>query len=392
MRHAPTLARLSPRIVRGDARERDRRRDHRPLDRVPPSRARPRPGDRLRPSRRRRRSVGGAAGRRPAPVGNARGLPDRRRFVRLLPRPLGAAGDRRRRAPRRMRLPLRRRRGVDARAPSRGRRAPDTSSASRRARSRPTRRRRSCRAWRSTGSSARRTATRTGTSTGRRPWSRLSRRRCVAAAGAFVTEDVVGLTGRRRRLACCRPEAAPTASPTSSSSPPAGRRARCSRRSASTCRSLPCRATSSSAIASGERVLEPLVVAVDRGVAAKQLADGRLLASDLDAEGDPATAQDSWRRRIREQIVPLLPMLEYASLPLVVDGRLRHDARRPADRGRGRRRPVGRRRLQRPRLHDRAERRPPRRRPRRRRDHRRRGATPCAPTASRPPTGDARRT
>jgi len=69
-----------------------------------------------------------------------------------------------------------------------------------------------------------------------------------------------------------------------------------------------------------ERVLEPLVVAVDRGVAAKQLADGRLLASDLHAEGDPANAQDSWRRRIREQIVPLLPMLEYVSLPLVVEG------------------------------------------------------------------------
>ena len=62
------------------------------------------------------------------------------------------------------------------------------------------------------------------------------------------------------------------------------------------------------------------MIAVDRGVAAKQLADGRLLASDLHAEGDPATAQDSWRRRIREQIVPLLPMLEYASLPLVIEG------------------------------------------------------------------------
>src|SRR6478752_3293783 len=51
-----------------------------------------------------------------------------------------------------------------------------------------------------------------------------------------------------------------------------------------------------------ERLLEPLVVAVDRGVAAKQLADGRFLASDLDAAGDPATEQDRWRRRIREQI------------------------------------------------------------------------------------------
>jgi sarcosine oxidase, subunit beta len=69
-----------------------------------------------------------------------------------------------------------------------------------------------------------------------------------------------------------------------------------------------------------ERLLEPLVVALDRGVAAKQLADGRLVASDLHAIGGPAKEQDRWRRRIREQIVPLLPLLEHAALPLVVDG------------------------------------------------------------------------
>jgi sarcosine oxidase subunit beta len=52
-----------------------------------------------------------------------------------------------------------------------------------------------------------------------------------------------------------------------------------------------------------ERLLEPLVVAVDRGIAAKQLADGRVLASDLRAEGDPAsgrfepTASDCCRLR-----------------------------------------------------------------------------------------------
>ena len=34
-----------------------------------------------------------------------------------------------------------------------------------------------------------------------------------------------------------------------------------------------------------ERLLEPLVIAVDRGIAAKQLADGRVLASDLRARG-----------------------------------------------------------------------------------------------------------
>jgi sarcosine oxidase subunit beta len=70
----------------------------------------------------------------------------------------------------------------------------------------------------------------------------------------------------------------------------------------------------------GERLLEPLVVAVDRGVAAKQLADGRILASDLRASGEVDTWQDAWRRRIREQLVPLIPRLEYVSLPVVVEG------------------------------------------------------------------------
>jgi sarcosine oxidase subunit beta len=69
-----------------------------------------------------------------------------------------------------------------------------------------------------------------------------------------------------------------------------------------------------------ERLLDPLVIAVDRGVAAKQLADGRLLASDLHASGDVAAQQDAWRRRLREQIVPLLPALEFVSLPIVAEG------------------------------------------------------------------------
>ncbi len=69
-----------------------------------------------------------------------------------------------------------------------------------------------------------------------------------------------------------------------------------------------------------ERLLEPLVIAVDRGIAAKQLADGRVLASDLHASGDVATQQDAWRRRLREQAIPLLPMLEFVSLPIVAEG------------------------------------------------------------------------
>jgi sarcosine oxidase subunit beta len=66
-----------------------------------------------------------------------------------------------------------------------------------------------------------------------------------------------------------------------------------------------------------ERLLEPLVIAVDRGVAAKQLADGRVLASDLRAEGED---EDAWRRRIRDQLLPLVPVLEYVALPVVAEG------------------------------------------------------------------------
>ena len=59
-----------------------------------------------------------------------------------------------------------------------------------------------------------------------------------------------------------------------------------------------------------ERLLEPLVIAVDRGIAAKQLADGRVLASDLRGEGG------EWRRRLHA----LLPVLEFVTLPIVATG------------------------------------------------------------------------
>ena len=69
-----------------------------------------------------------------------------------------------------------------------------------------------------------------------------------------------------------------------------------------------------------ERLLDPLVVAVDRRFAAKQLADGRVLASDLGAtdvdEGDISTM----RRHVRETAVRLFPRFEYVSLPLLVRG------------------------------------------------------------------------
>jgi sarcosine oxidase subunit beta len=69
-----------------------------------------------------------------------------------------------------------------------------------------------------------------------------------------------------------------------------------------------------------ERLLEPLVIAIDRGIAAKQLADGRVLASNLRGEGDPATNEDAWRRRIHEQLDRLLPVLRFVSLPIVATG------------------------------------------------------------------------
>lgn len=69
-----------------------------------------------------------------------------------------------------------------------------------------------------------------------------------------------------------------------------------------------------------ERLLDPLVIAVDRGLAAKQLADGRVLASDLHASGDPESEQPRWRRRIRETVTELLPILEYVSLPIIAPG------------------------------------------------------------------------
>ena len=68
-----------------------------------------------------------------------------------------------------------------------------------------------------------------------------------------------------------------------------------------------------------DRLLDPLVVSLDRHFAAKQLADGRLLASDLAAAGDPA-ARERWRAGIRTSMRELLPRLEYVSLPHLVEG------------------------------------------------------------------------
>src|SRR5207248_11644706 len=69
-----------------------------------------------------------------------------------------------------------------------------------------------------------------------------------------------------------------------------------------------------------ERLLEPLVVSAERGFAAKQLGDGRVLASDLTARGDPELVRDSWRANVRAGIEELLPGLALVSFPLLVRG------------------------------------------------------------------------
>jgi glycine/D-amino acid oxidase-like deaminating enzyme len=64
-----------------------------------------------------------------------------------------------------------------------------------------------------------------------------------------------------------------------------------------------------------ERLLEPLVIAPDRHFAAKQLADGRVLAADL-SEPEEHVA----RAHVRGVVSELLPRLEFVTLPLAVGG------------------------------------------------------------------------
>jgi sarcosine oxidase subunit beta len=69
-----------------------------------------------------------------------------------------------------------------------------------------------------------------------------------------------------------------------------------------------------------ERLLEPLVVSAERRFAAKQLGDGRVLASDLAARGDPEGQRAGWRATIRAGVDELLPALEFVSFPVLVRG------------------------------------------------------------------------
>lgn len=69
-----------------------------------------------------------------------------------------------------------------------------------------------------------------------------------------------------------------------------------------------------------ERLVEPLVVSAERRFAAKQLADGRVLASDLSAVDPTDEEVPRWRESIRRAIRELLPVLEYVDFSVLVPG------------------------------------------------------------------------
>jgi sarcosine oxidase subunit beta len=69
-----------------------------------------------------------------------------------------------------------------------------------------------------------------------------------------------------------------------------------------------------------ERLVEPLVVSSELRFAAKHLENGRVLASDLSAAGDPDENAAAWRASVKETAHQLLPILEYVTYPIVVEG------------------------------------------------------------------------
>jgi sarcosine oxidase, subunit beta len=66
-----------------------------------------------------------------------------------------------------------------------------------------------------------------------------------------------------------------------------------------------------------ERLLDPLVVSPERRFAAKQLGDGRVLASDLGAR---TGEMDGGRANLRSGFEELLPQLVFVALPTLVEG------------------------------------------------------------------------
>jgi sarcosine oxidase subunit beta len=69
-----------------------------------------------------------------------------------------------------------------------------------------------------------------------------------------------------------------------------------------------------------DRLLEPLVVSSERHFAAKHLRNGRVLASDLSADGNPDQDAAAWRSHVKASVRRYLPILEYVSYPIVVEG------------------------------------------------------------------------
>ena len=62
------------------------------------------------------------------------------------------------------------------------------------------------------------------------------------------------------------------------------------------------------------------MIASERRLAAKQLANGRVIASDLGAQGDPDEQRDTWRRTVASGIDELLPILSFVSFPVLASG------------------------------------------------------------------------
>lgn len=69
-----------------------------------------------------------------------------------------------------------------------------------------------------------------------------------------------------------------------------------------------------------ERLLEPLVIVPELHFAAKQLADGSVLASDLGGGSREGETKEDWHRNVRRAISAMLPILEYVSFPVLVEG------------------------------------------------------------------------
>jgi sarcosine oxidase, subunit beta len=69
-----------------------------------------------------------------------------------------------------------------------------------------------------------------------------------------------------------------------------------------------------------ERLVDPLVVVGERGFAAKHLANGRVLASDLAAAGDAALHREQWRATVAAGIAEFLPALSYVSFRVLASG------------------------------------------------------------------------